>query len=318
MMVCSTFTGFAWMQQSTDCAIVYQKFFISGVGQRLSPFVSALPVIFFFVILFFTTCWGLFALALKVFLNHCYFYFHERKVLLPSRKILVMHSLVCKYFMCVPRVQVFVSFLKRVSKLAKPNPTMQARASTSLLHEAFSKKILEKFTVVIASWLDCRQLGFTITQKQNDMKNFLVFLNSEEAGLWSAVSVHMKEHLPLSRTRVAERIERNTNETTLHSPTEETQMHKTVAFSEHSSTCWMIIAESCLACVALNFMLMMCLKSSKRRFTCQHNTMTHYCRGLSNKSSKISRRTITQGTQRDLKQEKKTSQCKWIKFLSSL
>ena len=76
---------------------------------------------------------------------------------------------VCKYFMCV-RVHVFVSFLKRVSKLAKPNPTMQARASTSLLHEAFSKKILEKFTVVIASWLDCRQLGFTITQKQNDMK----------------------------------------------------------------------------------------------------------------------------------------------------
>ena len=53
MMVCSTFTGgggggggFAWMQQSTDCAFVYQKFIISGVGQRLSPFVSALPVIF--------------------------------------------------------------------------------------------------------------------------------------------------------------------------------------------------------------------------------------------------------------------------------
>ena len=81
--------------------------------------------------------------------------------------------------MCV-RVHVFVSFLKRVSKLAKPNPT---KASTGLLHEAFSKKIWEKFTVVIASRLDCRQLGFTITQKQNDMKNFLVFLNSEEAGL---------------------------------------------------------------------------------------------------------------------------------------
>ena len=47
MMVCSTFTGFAWMQQSTDCAFVYQKFIISGVGKRLSPFVSALPVIFF-------------------------------------------------------------------------------------------------------------------------------------------------------------------------------------------------------------------------------------------------------------------------------
>ena len=46
MMVCSTFTGFAWMQQNTDCAFVYQKFIISDVGQRLSPFVSALPVIF--------------------------------------------------------------------------------------------------------------------------------------------------------------------------------------------------------------------------------------------------------------------------------
>ena len=57
---------------------------------------------------------------------------------------------------------------------------------------------------------------------------------------------------PLSRTTVAERIERNTNETTLHSSTEETQVHKTVAFSKHSSTCWMIIPESCLACVALN------------------------------------------------------------------
>ena len=150
------------------------------------------------------------------------------------------------------------------------------------------------------------------------MKNF-VFLNSEEAGLWNAVSVHMKEHLPLSRTRVAERIERNTNETTLHSPTEETPMHKTVAFSENSLTCWMIIPESCLACVALNFYANdVCLKSSKRRFTCQHNIMTHYWRGLSNKSSKISSRTITQGTQRDLKQEKKISQCKWMQFLSSL
>ena len=41
-MVCSTLTGFAWMQQSTDCAFVYQKFIISGVGQRLSPLFSAL------------------------------------------------------------------------------------------------------------------------------------------------------------------------------------------------------------------------------------------------------------------------------------
>ena len=77
------------MQQSTDCAFVYQKFIISGVGQRLSPFVSALPAIFFLYYFIFK---GLFALALKVFLNHCYFYFNERKVLLPSRKILVMHS----------------------------------------------------------------------------------------------------------------------------------------------------------------------------------------------------------------------------------
>ena len=52
MMVCSTFTGFAWMQQSTDCAFVYQKFIISGVGQRLSPFVSALPVIFLYYFIF--------------------------------------------------------------------------------------------------------------------------------------------------------------------------------------------------------------------------------------------------------------------------
>ena len=80
------------MQQSTVCAFVYQKFIISGVGQRLSPFVSALPLIFFFIIFFLTTCSGLFALALKVFLSHCYFYFHERKVQLTSRKILVMHS----------------------------------------------------------------------------------------------------------------------------------------------------------------------------------------------------------------------------------
>ena len=37
----------------------------------------------------------------------------------------------------------------------------------------------------------------------------------------------------------------------------------------------MIIAESCLACVALNFYANdVCLKSSKRRFTCQHNVMT--------------------------------------------
>ena len=86
-----------------------------------------------------------------------------------------------------------------------------------------------------------------------------------------------------------------------------------------SSTCWMIIPESCLACVALNFYANdVCLKTSKRRFTCQHNIMTHYWRGLSNKSSKISSRTITQGTQRDLKQEKKIFQCKWMQFLSSL
>ena len=54
--------------------------------------VSALPVFFSLLFLFLTTCWGLLALALKVFLNHCYFYFHERKVLSPSRNILVMHS----------------------------------------------------------------------------------------------------------------------------------------------------------------------------------------------------------------------------------
>ena len=83
---------------------------------------------------------------------------------------------VCKYFVCV-RVHVFVSFLKRVSKLAKPNPT---RASTVFYTRRF-RKILEKFTVVIASWLNCRQLGFTITQKQNDMKNFLVFFEQRRS-----------------------------------------------------------------------------------------------------------------------------------------
>ena len=36
MMVCSTFTGSAWMQQSTDYAFVYQKFIISGVGQFIT------------------------------------------------------------------------------------------------------------------------------------------------------------------------------------------------------------------------------------------------------------------------------------------
>ena len=226
----------------TACAFVYQEFIISGVDQRLSPFVSALPVIFFFIILFLTTCWGLFALALKVFLNHCYFYFHERKVLLPSRKILVMDS-PCLQIFCV-RVPVFVNFLKRVSKLA------------SLLHEAFSKNFLEKF---IASWLDCRQLGFTITQKQNDIKTCLVILNSEVAGPWNAVSVHMKEHLPLSRTRVAEPIEKNTNETTLHSPTEETQMHKTVAFSEHLQLVEWSSQRAVLHVLHWIFMLMMCV-----------------------------------------------------------
>ena len=208
---------------------------------------------------------------------------------------------VCKYFMCV-RVHVFVSFL-RVSKLAKPNPT---RASTSLLHEAFSKKNLEKFTVVIASWLDCRQLGFTITQKQNDMKNFLVFCwTAKEAGLWNAVSVHIKEHLPLSRTTVAERIERNTNETTLHSPQKKHKCTRQLRFQNILQLVeWLASQRAVLHVLHWIFMLMMCLKSSKRRFTCQHNIMTHYWRGLSNKSSKISSRTITQGTQRDLKQEK--------------
>ena len=123
------------MQQNTDCAYVYQKFIISGVGQRLSPFVYALPVIFFLYFIFsnlLRASQDAFALVLKVFLNHCYFYFHERKVLSPSRKFLqILYVCACA---CI------CEFLKRVSKFAKPNPT---RAGTCLLHEAFSKKILE-------------------------------------------------------------------------------------------------------------------------------------------------------------------------------
>ena len=114
------------MQQNTDCAFVYQKFIILDVGQRLSPFVSALPVIFFLYYFIFTNLLrasqDAFALVLKVFLNHCYFYFHGRKVLSPSCKFWRCTAPVCKYCMSV-RVHVFVSFLKRVSKLAKPNPT---------------------------------------------------------------------------------------------------------------------------------------------------------------------------------------------------
>ena len=165
-----------------------------------------------------------------------------------------MHSPCLQILYVCVRVHVFVSFLKRVSKLAKPNPT---RASTSLLHEAFSKKILEKFTVVIASWLDCRQLGFTITQKQNHTKNFLVFLNSEEAGLWNAVSVHMKEHPPLSRTRVEERIERNTNETTLLSHRRHTNAQDSCVFRTFFNLLNDHPRE--LHVLHWNFMLMMCV-----------------------------------------------------------
>ena len=159
-------------------------FIKSSLFRRGSTFITirfCIACNFFLYYYFLTTCWGLFALALKVFLNHCYFYFHERKVLLPSRKILVMHCPCLQiFYVCACACIYLWVFLRRVWKLAKPNPTMQARASTSLLHEAFSKKILEKFTVVIASWLDCRQLGFTITQKQNDMKNFFVFFEQRK------------------------------------------------------------------------------------------------------------------------------------------
>ena len=118
------------------------------------------------------------------------------------------------------------SFFKRVSKLPTTNPTT---ASTSLLHEAFPKK---KFWKVYRCncKVDSTVVNWDSLSHKSRMtwKTFsFFFLNSEEAGLWNAVSVHMKEHPPpplsLSLTHkglvtVAERIERNTNETILHPP----------------------------------------------------------------------------------------------------
>ena len=90
---------------------------------------------FFFIILFLTTCWGLFALALEVFLNHCYFYFHERKVLLPSRKILVMHSPCLQiFYVCV---HVFVSFFVTCLE------TCQTESYQSQ-HKSFTRGVFKK------------------------------------------------------------------------------------------------------------------------------------------------------------------------------
>ena len=177
-----------------------------------------------------------------------------------------------------------------------------------------------KFTGVIVSWLDCRQLGFTITQKQNDMKNFLVcFEQRRSRPLKWGESAH--EGTSPSH---AQGLQNGLKETQLrqlctppqkkHKCTRQLRFQNILQLVEWSSQRVVVHVLHWI------FMLMMivCLKSSKRRFTCQHYIMTHYCRGLSNKSSKISSRTITQGTQRDFKQEKKISQCKWIQLLSSL